>query len=137
MASVETVILITPRASVEQAKAFHRVNEGHLRATRAQRPSPACPLESATNFGWRRWLSSVHSRYSITATSCGFSQRHLFMSSAVKRLAPSTFSSFGKIPKRAFGDRETPELREYHPTRSWREAAPNSSPPALKSGLLS
>src|SRR5277367_4380827 len=41
-------------------------------------------------------------------------------------LTPSALSRFGKIVKRAFGDRQTLELREYGPTRCWRESVPNS-----------
>jgi hypothetical protein len=39
---------------------------------------------SALNFRWRRWRSCVHSRNSIAAINSGFSQRHLFTSSAVR-----------------------------------------------------
>jgi hypothetical protein len=42
-------------------------------------------------------------------------------------LAPSALSRFGKITKRAFRDRQTLEIRKYRPTRSWREAIPNSA----------
>jgi hypothetical protein len=41
--------------------------------------------------------------------------------------APSALSRFEKIPKWAFGGRHTLEVREYRPSRSWREAVPNSS----------
>jgi hypothetical protein len=42
-------------------------------------------------------------------------------------LAPPAPSRLGKIPKWAFGDRQTLEIREYRPTRSWREAVPNAA----------
>src|SRR5713226_5933488 len=36
--------------------------------------------------------------------------------------APSALTRFGKIPKRGFGDRQTLEIREERPPRSWSEA---------------
>jgi hypothetical protein len=42
-------------------------------------------------------------------------------------LARSALSRLGKIPKRAFGDPQALEIREYRPSRSWREAVPNSA----------
>lgn len=38
---------------------------------------------SPTNFECRKWLSLVHSRYSIYATSTGFSHTHSFIFSFV------------------------------------------------------
>ena len=41
--------------------------------------------------------------------------------------APSALTRFGKIPKRGFGDRQTLEIREERPPRSWSEAVPNAA----------
>src|SRR6266851_928982 len=64
------------------------------------------------NFEWRRWFTSVQSAYSICATSCGFSQRHSAILSAVRPWPHPALVALGQVRKGAGLDFERVETLE-------------------------